>query len=150
MWIPTSNDLMRTARRNVEAAQQATDDLQNECNTTPDDEKNVLALDANEEPEKHDEEWPDDLLAQSQALKIKNMIDMEVFDTADRRDDKNLIDGRRVLRRKRSRHSESQFCGHRARENLLTTNCCSADRILQMSTCKIKGTHQEKTDMVRL
>ena len=126
---------MRTAARNV--AQQAADDLQSghsrESNTVSDDDMDVLALDVNEEPEdKYDEELLDGLVAVGKALEIKNMIDMEVFET------EKVIDGWCVLRREGARNSDSQMCGQRDGENLRCGQrvLCrhSTDLVFQMST----------------
>ena len=43
----------------------------------------------------------DDLVEEGNALEINNMIDMEMLDTAQRVNDKNVIDGWWVLRLKR-------------------------------------------------
>ena len=63
--------------------------INNNINTVPSHEMDVLALHVNEEPEVPvDEELPDELVSVGMALEIKDMIDMKVFEHCGKPDDK--------------------------------------------------------------
>ena len=98
---------------------------------------------------KYDQELPDDRVAETTAVAINNMTDAPVSQTAQRPDDKKVIDWRRILKRQRPR--KKGRCGTK---EIARTQRCWTRMICEYSTdlssrCQLveSSVHSERTEM---